>query len=146
VDGEAGDLAGSIGVIARAGRRRGMAVVISDFLGEPTWEPALRRLAQRHEVIAVEVVDPREVELPDVGLISVVDPETGRRRLVDTSQTAVRAAYAQLAESRRAGVAGLLRRCPADHLALRTDRDWVLDFARFVSARKARLAAAGRSR
>jgi uncharacterized protein (DUF58 family) len=145
-DGEVGDLAGAVGLITRAGRRRGLAVVISDFLGEPTWEQALRRLAQRHEVIAVEVIDPREVELPDVGLISVVDPETGRRRLVDTAQAAVRESYARLAESRRVEVAARLRRCGADHLVVRTDRDWVLDFVRFVSGRKARLMAAGRSR
>lgn len=143
-DGETGDLAGAIDTVGRIARRRGMVVVLSDFLGEPIWERALRVVSQRHEVIAVEVIDPREVELADVGLISVVDTETGRRRLVDTSLVEVRHKYAELARTRRAEVATLLKRCGADHLALSTDRDWVLDFVRFVSSRKARLMSAGR--
>jgi uncharacterized protein (DUF58 family) len=122
-----------------------MAIVISDFLDSTSWEKPLRALSHRHEVIAAEVLDPREVELPDVGLISVVDPETGRRRLVDTAKGSVRRDYAELAERRRAEVAARLRNCRADHLVVRTDRDWVLDFVAFVSGRKARLMAAGRS-
>lgn len=145
VDGEPGDLAGAIDMVARAARRRGMAVVVSDFLGEPEWERALRRLASRHEVIAVEVVDPREVEIPDVGLVAVVDPETGQRRLLDTSESSIRAAYADMAASHRSDVAHALKRAGADHLVLRTDRDWVLDFVRFVSSRKSRLMSARRS-
>jgi uncharacterized protein (DUF58 family) len=145
VDGEAGDLSAAIDMVRRTARRRGLAVVISDFLGEPTWERSLRALSHRHELIGVEVVDPREVDLPDVGLISVVDPETGRRRLVDTSTSSVRRAYGELAVRRRADIAARLKSCGADHLTLRTDRDWVLDFVRFVSGRKARLMAAGRS-
>ena len=146
VDGEAGDLSGAIDLIRRMARRRGMAIVVSDFLGAATWERPLRALSHRHEVIAVEVIDPREVDLPDVGLIAVVDPETGRRRLVDTSDAAVRVGYGELASRRRAELATRLATCGADHMTLRTDRDWVLDFVRFVSGRKARLMAAGRSR
>ena len=146
LEGEAGDLSGAMEMVGRTARRRGMAVVISDFLGEPVWEKPMRALSHRHEVIAVEVVDPREVELPDVGLISVVDPETGRRRIVDTSQATVRRRYAELAEGRRGEVAARLRSCGVDHLAVATDRDWVLDFVRFVSERKARLLSASRSR
>ena len=146
VDGETGDLSQAIELVRRTARRRGLAVVISDYLGEPTWERSLRALSQRHEVIAVEVIDRRETDLPDVGLISVVDPETGRRRLVDTSSPEVREAYAELAVQRRAELSARLKSCAADHLTLQTDRDWVLDFVRFVSARKARLMAAGRSR
>ncbi|MGD2042093.1 MAG: DUF58 domain-containing protein [Acidimicrobiia bacterium] len=143
-DGEVGDLTGAIGTVGRVARRRGMVVVLSDFLGDPDWERALRGVSQRHEVIAVEVFDPREVELTDVGLISVVDIETGHRRLVDTSRPEVRRDYAELARARRGEVATRLKRCGADHLALSTDRDWVLDFVRFVSSRKARLMSAGR--
>jgi uncharacterized protein (DUF58 family) len=145
VDGDAGDLARAIERVGRAARRRGMAMVISDFLGAPTWERPLRALSHRHEVIAVEVVDPREMSLPDVGLIAVVDPETGRRRLVDTSRPGVGERYRILAERRRADVASRLKGCGADHLVLGTDRDWVLDFVRFVSGRKARLMSAGRA-
>lgn len=145
-EGEVGDLTGSIEMVARVARRRGMVVVVSDFLGDTGWEKALRALASRHEVVAVEIVDPRELDLPDVGLIAVVDPETGRRRLVDTSQVSIRQRYGALARERRSLTASLLKGCGADHLVLRTDRDWVLDFVTFVSSRKARLMAAGRSR
>jgi uncharacterized protein (DUF58 family) len=145
-DGERGDLAGAIEMLARVARRRGMVVVISDFLGEPTWEKAMRAIASRHEVVAVEVIDPREVDMPEVGLIAVIDPETGRRRLVDTANEKVRRSYGELARAKRASSAALLKSCGADHLVLRTDRDWVLDFVRFVSSRKARLMSAGRSR
>lgn len=145
-EGETGDLGGALELVGRSARRRGMIVVLSDFLGDPTWERPLRALSQRHEVIAIEVVDAREVELPDVGLVAVVDPETGKRRLIDTGVDEVRGAYSEVARRRRAEVEERLKGCGADHLALRTDRDWVVEFVRFVSGRKARLAAAGRSR
>lgn len=145
VDGQAGDLAGAIDLVGRAARRRGMAVVVSDFLGDTAWRRSLRALSARHESIAVEVIDPREVEIPDVGLVSVVDPETGRRRLLDTGDAGVRAEYAKLAVERRNDLATSLKQSGADHLVLRTDRDWVLDFVRFVSSRKARLMSARRS-
>jgi uncharacterized protein (DUF58 family) len=145
-DGEPGDLAGAVARVRATAPRRGTAVVVSDFLGSAEWERQMRALAQRHEVIAVEVVDPREMDLPDVGLIAVVDPETGRRRLVDTAGARVRERYAALAARRRDEVAARLRRTGADHLVLRTDRDWVVDFVRFVTERKTRLLAAGRGR
>lgn len=143
-EGETGDLAGSIDLVSRTARRRGMAVVISDFLGEATWEKPLRALSSRHEVIAVEVIDPREIDLPDVGLIAVVDPETGRRRIVDTAREDIRRKYGEVARRRRGEVSTRFKSCGADHLAVFTDRDWVVDFVRFVSGRKARLVAAGR--
>jgi uncharacterized protein (DUF58 family) len=144
-DQDPGDLGKAIDVISRAGRRRGMAIVISDFLGEPDWEQPLKRLATRHEVIAVEVFDPREMSIPDVGLISVVDPETGSRRLLDTSQRATRESYARIALNRREELAASFKHAGVDHLALSTDRDWVLDFVRFVSSRKARLMSSRRT-
>lgn len=143
-EGEQGDLAGAIDLVVRMARRRGMAVVISDFLGDPGWEKPMRALSDRHEVIGVEVVDPREIDLPDVGLIAVVDPETGRRRIVDTANADTRRKYGEVAQRRRQEVATRLKSCGVDHLAVRTDRDWVVDFVRFVSGRKARLVAAGR--
>lgn len=143
-EGDTGDLAGSIDLVSRTARRRGMAVVISDFLGEPRWEKPLRALSQRHEVIAIEVLDPRELDLPDVGLISVVDPETGHRRMVDTSRLDIRRKYGEVARQRREETSNRFRSCGVDHLHVRTDRDWVVDFVRFVSGRKARLVAAGR--
>jgi uncharacterized protein (DUF58 family) len=123
-----------------------MVVVASDFLGESGWERPLRALGRTHEVIAIEVVDPREMSLPDVGLIAVVDPETGDRRLLDTARRSIRDSYLSLAVERRAGVAATLKSVGADHLTLRTDGDWVIDFVRFVSSRKSRLVSARRPR
>jgi uncharacterized protein (DUF58 family) len=145
VDGRVGQLGHAIDLVGRAARRRGMVIVISDFLGDTGWERPLRGVAARHDVIAVEVIDPREVSIPDIGLVALVDPETGRRRLLDTSDAGTRAAYGDLAQRRRAGLTTTLKRSGADHLVLRTDRDWVLDFVRFVSSRKARLLTSRRS-
>src|SRR5690606_3806653 len=118
---------------------RGLAVVVSDFLSPSGWERPLQRLAVRHDVLAVEVVDPRELELPDVGLLEVVDPETGERREVQTSSRRVRKRYAEAAQEQRGRIADAIRRAGADHLVLRTDRDWLLDLVRFVSLRRRRI-------
>jgi uncharacterized protein (DUF58 family) len=115
----------------RVATRRGLVVVVSDFLdGLPEdprqpapWEPLLRRLAVRHQLLAVEVTDPRELELPDVGLVTLVDPETGRRREVHTSDPVLRERYARAAVAQRDQVTRALRRCGAGQVTLRTDRD-----------------------
>lgn len=116
-------------------RRRGLVVVVSDFLAADTWEKPLRALASRHEILAVEVVDPRELELPPVGMLTVVDPETGRSREVPTNRR-TRERYAEAAAAQRTDIADRLRRSGVAHLQLRTDRDWVLDIVRFVGRRK----------
>jgi uncharacterized protein (DUF58 family) len=143
IDGEVGDLPAALEMVNRTAKRRGMVVVVSDFLGSATWERPLRALGHRHEVVAIELVDPREIDLPDVGLISVVDPETGRRRLVDTARPRVRERYRRAAAERRAAVAAQLATAGTDHLTLRTDRDWVLDFVDFVASRRSRMLAMG---
>lgn len=146
-------LAGALAGLHRLATRRGLVVVVSDFLdalpddpaAEPEWEPALRRLAVRHQVLAVEVTDPRELELPDVGLVTLVDPETGRRREVWTGDPRLRERFARAATAQREQVRRVLRRCGAAHLALRTDRDWGADIVRHVHAqRRLALAPAGR--
>lgn len=116
-------------------RRRGLVVIVSDFLSSDSWEQPLRALATRHEILAIEIVDPRELELPPVGVLSVVDPETGRTREVPTNRR-TRERYAAAAAEQRADVAARLRRAGVGHLQLRTDRDWVLDIVRFVAMRK----------
>jgi uncharacterized protein (DUF58 family) len=139
------DLARAIRSLARSGRRRrGLAVVVSDFLTPPGWERELRGLAHRHETLAVEVLDPRELQLPDVGVLELVDPETGRRREVQTSSGDLRERYAEAAAAQREEIARLIRAAGADHLALRTDRDWLLDIVRFVAERRHRRRAASR--
>ncbi|MEU8260664.1 DUF58 domain-containing protein [Micromonospora sp. NPDC048999] len=126
--------------VGRVATRRGLVVVVSDFLdglpddrdAAPPWEAELRRLAVRHQVLAVEVTDPRELELPDVGLVTLVDPETGRRREVWTGDRHLRTRYAEAAAAERDQVRQALRRAGATHLALRTDRDWTADIVRHV--------------
>jgi uncharacterized protein (DUF58 family) len=121
-------------------------VVLSDFLVPAGWERPLATLAVRHDVLAVEVLDPRELELPAVGLLTLVDPETGRHVEVQTSRKRVRERYAAAASAQRDDIATALRRAGVEHLQLRTDRDWVLDMVRFVAARRhrARYATAAR--
>ena len=126
----------------RLTRRRGLVVLISDFVGEPGWERPVRALAARHDVLAVEVVDPRELALPDVGVLALVDPETGRRLEVQTSDRRLRDRYAAAAADQRAAVAKALRSAGVDHLVLRTDGDWLRDLVRFVEQRKRRRTAA----
>ena len=133
--GTRGDLASAVEALRRPPRRRGLAVVVSDFLGEPEWERAMRALSARHELLAVEVLDPRELELPDVGTVVLADPETGRQREVQTTPLLCRE-FAAAASAHRDRVAVALRRCGAAHLRLRTDSDWVADIVRFVLARK----------
>jgi uncharacterized protein (DUF58 family) len=132
------DLAEALTGLARGQTRRGLRVIISDFIDPcdrhattPRWERQMRRLAARHQVLAVEIVDPRELELPDVGLVQMEDPETGVVREIVLSRR-VQAAYAQAAAAQRARIKDALRRCAVPHLVLRTDRDWVSDVARFA--------------
>ncbi len=137
--GGATDLMPGIRQLVAPGRRRGLAVVISDFLTPSSWENPLRLLAARHETLAVEVIDPRELELPDVGVLVVTDPETGRQRDVQTSSAGLRDSYAKAAAAQRDEIARALRSAGADHLVLRTDRDWLLDLVRFVALRRHRI-------
>ncbi|GAB2570575.1 DUF58 domain-containing protein [Kribbella endophytica] len=129
------DLATAITRLNREHPRPGLRVVVSDF-HSIDWGDALRRLSARHEVIAVEVLDPRELKLPEVGLLTVVDPETGRRREVQTSSKKLRRRYADAMEAHRERTAQAIRASGAAHLVLRTDTDWVRDVAAFASARK----------
>ena len=86
----------------------------------------------RHQVLAVEIVDPREGELPDIGVVELADPETGQILEIDTGRAANREAFARVAGLHRERVRIALRRAGAAHLILRTDSDWVRDIARFV--------------
>ncbi|GAA2592596.1 DUF58 domain-containing protein [Actinomadura fulvescens] len=146
---EAPDLAAGITSLDRGQTRRGLRVIISDFLpphdtapaatatpgtgsdAAPPWERPLRRLAARHQVLAVEIIDPRELDLPDIGLVEMADPETGAVHEVVLSKK-VRARYAAAAAAQREHTRAALRRSGAHHLVLRTDRDWIADVARFA--------------
>ncbi|MFF5292248.1 DUF58 domain-containing protein [Paractinoplanes globisporus] len=131
------DLGELIDMLNRPPRRRGVAVVISDFLAPVEgWERPLRKLGVRHDVLAIEVVDPRELELPDVGVLALADPETGELHEVQTSDAKLRQRYAEAAAEQRGTIARTLRAAGAAHLRLRTDTDWLLDMVRFVAAQR----------
>jgi uncharacterized protein (DUF58 family) len=135
-------LTDAVAAVARAQRKRGLRVVISDFLdlsghsddpnATPPWERPMRELAARHQVIAVEIVDPRELDIPNVGNVLLEDTETGQVRQLNTGSRKVRQRYAAAARMQRERTARALRRAGVAHLVLRTDRDWVADTARFA--------------
>ena len=137
-----GDLATAIDALRRPERRRGMAVIISDFLGPINWMRPLRAIAARHEVLAIEVLDPRDVELPDIGDVVLQDAESGVTREF-TIDAQLRDDFAKAAAAHRAEVARTIRSCGSPVLTLRTDRDWIADIVRFVESRR-RGALAGR--
>jgi uncharacterized protein (DUF58 family) len=119
------DLGRAIDGLRHVQRRGGLAIVVSDFIGSAdTWSSALARLARRSEVIAVEIVDPRELRLPDVGLLVIEDPESGRQRTIDTGDARFRTRLAEVADRRRAERSSAIRRAGATHLRLRTDTEW----------------------
>lgn len=135
-------LVDGIEALVRTQRRRGMRIVVSDFLtagdedvdpnSPPAWERPLRRLAVRNQVLCIEVIDPAEINFPDAGEQFIRDPETNFSRFVNTSEARARRAidYANAAQRRRTATA--MRRASVGHLVLRTDSDWVADIARFV--------------
>lgn len=137
-------LAAAVEQLSRTQRRRGLRVVVSDFLTpgdheldpnvEPEWERSMRRLAVRNQVLAVEVVDKREVEFPDVGDMLIRDPETDFERYVNTADDNARSRMDAASAAQRERIRIALRRAGVGHIQLRTDRDWVQDIARFVLA------------
>ena len=124
--------------LARTGRlatSRSLIFVVSDFRGPRDWRRELIELAGRHDVVAVEIRDQREQELPDVGELWLVDPETGRQLRVDTSRRRLRERFAAAAAGERAELAALLRSSGADHVVLWTAGDWLRSFAGFLRHR-----------
>jgi uncharacterized protein (DUF58 family) len=115
--------------VAAVARARGLLVVVSDFRGDRDWEVVLRSLRARHGVLAVEIRDPRELELTPMGDLWLVDPETGRQVQVNTSRRSIRRRFAEAAAAEREDVAAALRRAGADHLVLSTEGDWLRDLA-----------------
>ncbi len=133
------DLRQALVLLDSVAKRRGLVVVISDFLVTEGWELAIRILARRHEVLAIQITDPRERELPDVGVVLLEDPATGAQREVATQRRSVREAFATAAAERQDRIAETLRTARVDHVVLSTDRPWLDDLVQFVAARKHRL-------
>ena len=118
-------LAHALQRVGRVARLPSLIVVISDFRDQHDWERPLGSLRMRHSLLAVEIGDPREAEVPDVGRLAVVDPETGARVEVDTSRRRVRERFAALERERRERIAAELRRLRVSHVVLSTGEPWL---------------------
>jgi uncharacterized protein (DUF58 family) len=119
-------------------KRRSLIFLISDFISEPGWERSLRLLSARHEVLAIRLWDPREVDLPDIGLIVMEDAETGEHLYVDTGNKKFRQRFREAAEHREANLREAFKRAGIDALALSTEEDLVRAIVRFAKQRQRR--------
>ena len=119
-------------------KRRSLIFIISDFISEPGWEKPLSLLNQRHEVLAIRLWDPREVELPDVGMVVMEDAETGEQLFVDTHDPKFRKRFFEVAKQREDALNHAFKRAGVDALSLSTDEDLVRAIVRFAKQRKQR--------
>jgi uncharacterized protein (DUF58 family) len=140
------DLAAALRSLERARPRRGQVIVISDFLDDTEWAPAVTRLAHAHQLLCVQVVDPRELTLPAAGMLTMVDTESGRNIHVQSNSAALRERYAAAAKLRHDTIARRIRDAGSEHLVLSTDSDWLIEIVRFVAGRKTLRRHASRSR
>jgi uncharacterized protein (DUF58 family) len=127
--------------LRRAGaiaRQQAFVAVISDFRGPRDWRRSLLGLAGRHDVVAVEIRDPREEALPKVGTLRLVDPETGRQLRVDTSSDRLRARYAEAAAAERLELSRTFGALGVGHVVLSTSGDWLRTLAGFLRTRSRR--------
>ncbi len=122
----------------RVAPRRSLVFVVSDFISTPGWAEPLAHLAQRHDVIAVRLYDPMEMEMPDLGALVVQDVETGEQVFVDTHDRGFRKRFAAAAERREAGLRAAFKVAGIDALELATDDDLVDSILRFADLRKRR--------
>jgi uncharacterized protein (DUF58 family) len=118
--------------VARVARQRSVAVIVSDFRGPRDWRAPMLQLAARHAVLAVEIRDPREQALPNVGHIWLVDPETGRKLHVDTGRRRLRERFAEAAVAERDALARELASLGIPHTVLATAGEWLRPFAAFI--------------
>jgi uncharacterized protein (DUF58 family) len=123
-------------------KRRSTVFVVSDFISEPGWEASLGLLARRHDVVAVRLFDPLEMELPDLGMVPMRDAETGEVLMVDTHDRRFRLRFAELAEQREQALRQALSASAVDALELRTDDDLLDALVRFCQLRQRRVRAA----
>ncbi|MFW6050336.1 MAG: DUF58 domain-containing protein [Myxococcota bacterium] len=136
--GKGTDLRAALDYLGGVTKRRSVAFVVSDFLADH-YEHALRIASARHDVIPIQVTDPREQELPDVGLALMEDLESGEVMEVDTSDPRVRRAFAHTVAKERARREQLFRRLRMDHVTVRTDRSYVRPIAELFRTRERRL-------
>jgi uncharacterized protein (DUF58 family) len=139
-DGRTTDLAAMLNLAAATARRRSLILVVSDFIGDLDWEPALTRLSQRHEVVTIRVVDPIELDLPDLGLVLVEDAETGEQLLADTGDPLFRQRLRVEVEAREYAVTSSMRRAGVVSHRIGTDQDLVEALVEMVRTSKRRRA------
>jgi uncharacterized protein (DUF58 family) len=120
-------------------KKRSLVFLISDFISRPGWERPLNLLAQKHEVIAVRLWDPRETELPDIGMVVMEDAETGEQLYVDTHDARFRARFTEIARQRETALNETFKHAGIDALSLSTEEDLTRALVRFASLRKQRL-------
>ena len=125
-------LEGGLGSI----KKRSLIFILSDFISAPGWERPLTLLKQRHEVVAVRLWDPREVDLPDVGPVWMQDAETGEQLYVDTHDPKFRARFAEVIQQREAALSAAFRRAGVEEWSLSTGEDLVRAVVRFAAIRK----------
>jgi uncharacterized protein (DUF58 family) len=119
-------------------KRRSLVFVISDFISAPGWERPLGYLNRRHEVLAIRLWDPSEVELPDIGAVVMEDAETGEQVYVDTHDPRFRRRFWEAAQQREVTLRQAFKRAGVDALPLSTDEDLVRAIVRFATLRQRR--------
>lgn len=119
-------------------KRRSLVIVVSDFISAPGWHEGLARLSRRHDVVAVRLLDPMEMALPDVGFVTLEDAETGEQLFVDAADPSFRERYAQIAEQQEAALREALAQSGADTIELATDDDVLDAMLRFADLRRQR--------
>jgi uncharacterized protein (DUF58 family) len=129
--GDQQSLARALARVSRLARLPGLVAVVSDFRAEG-WGRPLRALGHRHALVAVEVCDPREASLPSVGILRLVDPESGREVEVDTRHSELRERYAECERERRVTMRDELRAAGAEHVSLATDLPWLEQLGRWL--------------
>jgi uncharacterized protein (DUF58 family) len=132
------DISQAFEYLGRVTTKRCVVFLVSDFY-EQNFENQMRVMSKRHDLIAISITDPREIKMPDVGLIELEDAETGELVLIDTGSTAVRKQYESLGAGRQRGLKELFRSSGIDHLEIQTGRDYVRDLVHFFRTRQRRL-------
>lgn len=132
------DISEGIDYIGRVTNKKSVLFLVSDFIGEG-YENKIRVLAKRHDLITVSITDPREISMPDCGLVQLEDAETGETLLIDTGSAAFRKRYGMLGNQRRDKLRKLFRSMDVDHIEVMTGRDYLFDLIRFFKMRERRV-------
>ncbi len=131
------DLVAGMDYLGRVLHKKSVVFLVSDFQSEG-FEKQLRILGKRHDLIAVSITDPREVSMPDVGLVQLEDAETGEMITIDTGSASFRSSYEHLGDARLTGLKKLFRSMDIDHIDIRTGQDYVFDLVKFFRNRERR--------